>query len=120
MMTEARRPLTRRGLLSIGMRALAGGSVASLLGACAPVASGGPSGAPVRRLSWLVPQDPPIAKFARSAIAPPYETSHPGATVEGISPVSGRHGPKLPVLATGRLGAGGFFGLGGVRVFTLW
>jgi|GEM_PF-2035279 len=71
-------------------------------------------------ISWLVPEDPLLGKFANDGIAPAFQQANPAIKVTVISPGQTSYGEKLLALVAGGTPPTVFTDWGGASFFTLW
>ncbi|MCL4545989.1 MAG: extracellular solute-binding protein [Chloroflexi bacterium] len=64
----------------------------------APVSSVAQPEAATRQVTWLVPEDPLLDKFAEEGIVPAFQKTHPALRVQVITPGSTAYGEKLLAL----------------------
>lgn len=67
---------------------------ASASASLAAAAPGSASGS----VTWLVPEDPLIDKFAKEGVIPAFQKANPGVTIQAITPGSTAYGEKLLTL----------------------
>ncbi|HLH74748.1 MAG TPA: extracellular solute-binding protein [Chloroflexota bacterium] len=136
--------LTRRSFLLTEARIALASSLVVLLSGCTPPATApiktasarssatttGPSPIPValsvgnqsstQQVTWLVPSDPLIDKYAKDAIAPAFQKRYPDTPVQVITPGSNAYPEKLLTMVAGGKAPEVFTTWGGASFFLLF